>query len=205
MTGLRTRSLKARALQWLAQREQSRFELRRKLLPFALIEAAGAAAVFGTRSDGDAVADLDPDADPDPNEDARGRARANAAAACASVDALLDWLEAHRYLSPERFVESRVHARAARFGNLRIRSELKQHALALPAETAQVLADTELDRATRLCASKFGAAPVTHATLAARAKQGRFLAGRGFSADTIRSVLRRTGTALDPDPGPDGD
>ena len=37
------RSLKGRALQWLAQREQSRFELRRKLLPCAVAEDAAAA------------------------------------------------------------------------------------------------------------------------------------------------------------------
>ena len=39
-------SLKGRALQWLAQREQSRSELRRKLMPHAVAEAevAGAAA-----------------------------------------------------------------------------------------------------------------------------------------------------------------
>ena len=150
------RSLKARALQWLAQREQSRVELRRKLLPHALTEAEGV---------GDAVS-----------------------VARATVEALLDWLEAHQYLSSERFVESRVHARAARFGNVRIRSELKQHALSLSAETAQSLAATELDRAAQLVARKFGAEP---ATPAARARQARFLAGRGFSSDTIRSVLRR--------------
>ena len=163
-----TRSLKARALQWLAQREQSRVELRRKLLPYALVEAA------------------------------------DAGAARATVEALLDWLEAHQYLSGERFVESRVNARSARFGNLRIRSELKQHALALSPEAAQVLADTELDRATQLWERKFGApstaprAVTAPATPAVRARQARFLAGRGFSPDTIRSVLRRTrSTATD--------
>ena len=44
-----------------------------------------------------------------------------------AVEALLDWLQAHGYLSDERFVESRIHARAARFGNLRIRQELARH------------------------------------------------------------------------------
>ncbi len=161
------RSLKARALQWLAQREQSRVELRRKLLPHALIDAADAADA------GDAA-------------DSGG-----AGAARATVEALLDWLEAHQYLSAERFVESRVHARAARFGNLRIRSELKQHALALPPEVAQALADTELDRATQLCERKFGALGTTPTEPSVRARQARFLAGRGFSPDTIRSVLRR--------------
>lgn len=183
----RTRSLKSRALQWLAQREQSRVELRRKLLPHALIEATGAAVC--DREGAEAGAEAGADAD------AREDASANASAARATVEALLDWLEEHEYLSPGRFVESRVHARAARFGNMRIRSELEQHALALPAEVAQALADTELDRATQLCARKFGAASATPVTPAVRAKQARFLSGRGFSAQTIRSVLRRSGRA----------
>ena len=191
-----TRSLKARALQWLAQREQSRVELRRKLLPHALIEAAGAGAGGGAGAGADEGADADADADSEAEADepAREHAGANASAARATVEALLDWLEQHQYLSPERFVEARVHARAARFGNLRIRSELKQHALALPAEVAQALADTELDRATQLCERKFGAPGAAPAPPAVRAKQARFLAGRGFSPDTIRRVLRQTGT-----------
>ena len=187
-----TRSLKARALQWLAQREQSRVELRRKLLPHALIEAASAGA--GADEGADADADADSEAEAEADEPAREHAGANASAARATVEALLDWLEQHQYLSPERFVEARVHARAARFGNLRIRSELKQHALALPAEVAQALADTELDRATQLCERKFGAPGAAPAPPAVRAKQARFLAGRGFSPDTIRRVLRQTGT-----------
>ena len=191
-----TRSLKARALQWLAQREQSRVELRRKLLPHALIEAAsaGAGADEGADADADADSEAEAEAEAEADEPAREHAGANASAARATVEALLDWLEQHQYLSPERFVEARVHARAARFGNLRIRSELKQHALALPAEVAQALADTELDRATQLCERKFGAPGAAPAPPAVRAKQARFLAGRGFSPDTIRRVLRQTGT-----------
>ena len=190
-----TRSLKARALQWLAQREQSRVELRRKLLPYAL--ALTASATAGGDADANANANANADANADPNH--RERAGTNAAAARATVEELLDWLEAHKYLSPERFIESRVHARAARFGNLRIRSELRQHALALPAEAAQVLAATEFDRAAQLHERKFGAASAAPIAPAARAKQARFLAGRGFSPDTIRSVLRRTRAAADDD------
>ena len=194
-----TRSLKARALQWLAQREQSRVELRRKLLPYALALTASAAAGgdAGADTDTDPDANANADADADPN--LREQASTNAAAARATVEELLDWLEAHKYLSPERFIESRVHARAARFGNLRIRSELRQHALALPAEAAQVLAATEFDRAAQLHERKFGAASAAPIAPAARAKQARFLAGRGFSPDTIRSVLRRTRAAADDD------
>jgi regulatory protein len=157
------RSLKARALQWLAQREQSRAELRRKLLPHAVAEDESADRT-------DPPAELAP---------------------AARVEAVLDWLEAHQYLSQERFVESRVHARSARFGNARIRQELQQHQLALPPEAARVLRDSELQRARAVRARKFAAPPTSPAE---RARQGRFLAGRGFSPEVIwRAVRDATG------------
>ena len=162
-------SLKARALKLLAQREHSRLELRRKLLPHAqafcqardeALEAAPAAAP--------------PAAEPldTPNQ---------------CLDKLLDWLQAHRYLSEERFVESRLHARSARFGNSRIKMELAQHGLALDAEQATQLRTTELERARALWQRRFGS-PATDP--AGRAKQMRFLAGRGFSGETIRRVVQ---------------
>jgi regulatory protein len=171
------RSLKGRALQWLAQREHSRAELRRKLLPYAAAEA-----------DSDA-------------EVAAGSTTSPESAPSARVDALLDWLEAHRYLSHERFAESRVHARAARFGNLRIRQELRQHQVALAPDAAQALIDSELQRARTVRERKFAQAP---ASAAERARQARFLAGRGFSPDVIRSVLRGAGDSAgaSDDPGP---
>lgn len=159
----RVPSLKVRALQWLAQREYSRTELRQRLLKVAIERAATDAPDV---PDGEAGAE---------------------AGAQARVDELLDWLQAHRYLSDERFVESRVHARAARYGNLRIRQELAQHRLALPPDTEQALKDNELARAREVWSRRFGAAPQS---VAERARQARFLTGRGFSADTVRRVLR---------------
>ena len=150
------RSLKARALQWLAQREHSRSELRRKLVRHA--------QKVGNGDDG-------PDA--------------------AGVDALLDWLEAHRYLSQERFAESRMHARAARYGNLRIRQELAHHQVALSPAAEQGLKDSELARARSVWARRFDAAATTPNE---RARQARFLTGRGFSAEVVRRVLREAAT-----------
>ena len=162
-------SLKARALQWLAQREHSRLELRRKLLRLARQRAADAAvaAAAGGAQDGDSQGAPDPQAE---------------------VDALLDWLVAHRYLSDARFVESRVNARSARYGNLRIRQELGQHGAALDAATAERLKDNELARARAVWLRKYGPTPAGSAQ--DRARQMRFLAGRGFSADAIQRVLR---------------
>ena len=108
-------------------------------------------------------------------------------AAAAQVDAVMAWLQAHHYLSEERFVESRVHARASRYGNLRIRQELAQHGLTLPAEAAKALKDTEFERAAAVWRRKFGVAP---ADAAERARQARFMAQRGFSPEVISRLLR---------------
>jgi regulatory protein len=110
-----------------------------------------------------------------------------AAEPAALIEPLLDWLEAHRYLSEARFVESRVHVRAARYGNLRIRQELARHGVTLPSSAEQGLRDSEMVRARAVWARKFGGKVAGDASQ--RAKQTRFLAGRGFSADVVRRVV----------------
>ena len=177
-------SLKGRALQLLAQREQSKAELRRKLLAYARAEVAkaakaakpGSAVVMGGAS---FPADSETGA-ADGGVEAEARAEAE-------VEAVLIWLEAHRFLSTERFIESRINARAGRFGNLRIRYELAQHELSLPAEAEQALVASELSRARTVRAAKFSAAPASQSE---HARQARFLAARGFSSDVIRRTLR---------------
>ncbi len=164
-------SLKGRALQLLAQRDQSRVELRGKLLRHAAAEARAAASAVV--SEGDAN---------DPAGSDEGEPRH------AEIDALLDWLEANRFLSAERFVESRVHAREARFGNRRIRAELAQHGVAVSEEVAEALAASELQRAAAVRERRFQEPP---RDAAERAAQARFLAGRGFSPEVIQRVLRR--------------
>ena len=152
-------SLKGRGLQILSQREHSRSELRRKLLAHAKA----------------AVLSADPPVElPSPD-------------AAEQVEAVLDWLQAHRHLSEERFVESRVHARASRFGNLRIRLELAQHGVALTADAEQQLKDSETARARAVWLRRFGQVA---ADAAERARQARFLAGRGFSGEVIRRVVQ---------------
>ncbi|MEI7464479.1 MAG: recombination regulator RecX [Burkholderiales bacterium] len=154
-------SLKGRALQWLAQREHSRLELRRKLLRRLREDA---------RRDDTGAQGLPADGH-------------------AEVESVLDWLQAHRYLSDERFVESRVHARASRFGNMRIHQELSQHGVELTPAITSELRDSEKARAREVQQRKFGSPPVTPAD---RARQARFLAGRGFSAEAVWQVLRGT-------------
>jgi regulatory protein len=149
-------SLKARALKWLAQREHSRLELRRKLLAAASQDAQGGANP----------------SDPAP-----------------AIDALLDWLESERHLSEARFVESRVHARSTRFGSRRILRELAQHGVTPDAEATDQLRRSELARARAVFERKFGAGTAS-ADAQTRARQSRFLAGRGFAPDVIRQVVR---------------
>lgn len=174
------RTLKGRALQALALRDHSRAELRTKLLRAAEAEAEVDVAV-------------NPAANPaanltvNPTVDAPLADPATAQAArVAAVEALLDELEAKGFLSDARFVESRVQARSARYGNLRIRQELRLRGVALDAASEDELRRTELERARGVWARKFGGPPQTPAEAA---RQMRFLAGRGFSAEIIRKVV----------------
>jgi regulatory protein len=165
-------SLKARAIGWLAQREHSRSELRRKLLRRARADAAADALA---RAAGGA------------ESAAPCEGKASAAEFEPAVDQLLDWLEAHDYLSQSRFAATRVHVRAARHGTERIRQELARHGVALDAEAVRALRESELARAQAVWQRKFGSAAPD---AAGRAKQARFLAARGFSGEVIRRVVK---------------
>ena len=198
----RPASIKVRALQWLSQREHSRDELRSKLLrllrrrPVRADERNDPADIgadqAGSRPLPHAPDDppvnplVNPPHDPphDPPDDPT-----------TEVDALLQWLEAHDYLSEARFVESRVNARQSRFGNLRIRQELQQHGVALDADTQQALQRSEFNRAREVWRKKYDS-PAEDA--AARLRQMRFLAGRGFSIDVVRRVVK-AGASRDTD------
>jgi regulatory protein len=183
-------SPKAKALQYLAQRDHSRQELRSKLLRWAArseAAARGPGNLAWTRADTDSQATAGDDT----------AAAAAAVALHASVDAVLDALTEQGLLSDARFAQSRVHARQARFGNRRISTELRQHGVTLDTEQMAALRDSELERAQRVLAAKFASQPSTLAPLTADelqrmlARQQRFLAARGFSSETIRQALKR--------------
>lgn len=108
------------------------------------------------------------------------------AQSAAEVDAVLEQLSAQGLLSDARFVESRVHARTARFGNRRIEQELRQHGMVLDADTQARLRATELLRARAVWHKKFGERAHDPAE---RARQARFLAARGFSAEVVHKVV----------------
>ena len=111
-------SLKARAIQWLAQREHSRSELRTKLLRahramLRLQAEHGQRARRDAALPGAAQPVDDAGAALAPADTAASDAASAKEGAAHTVDTLLDWLVAHGYLSERRFVESRVHARQA--------------------------------------------------------------------------------------------
>lgn len=112
------------------------------------------------------------------------------------LEAVLDDMAASRFLCLERFAESVVHRKAARFGTARIKAELAQHQL--PSHVAEAvvrsLRDTELERAHELWARRFAEVA---ATPQEQARQARFLMARGFAGDVVRRVIRGEGL---PDP-----
>jgi len=104
------------------------------------------------------------------------------------LDALLADLEAKKLLSEARFVEVLARSRGERFGAARIRQELKAHRIEGDAMRATVdaLRASELERARALWQRRFGQVA---ADAAGRAKQVRFLAGRGFNSNVIRKIV----------------
>lgn len=145
-------SLRARALGYLARREHSRLELKRKLTPHAEGEA--------------------------------------------ELEALLDDFEKKGWLSEARFTEQLVNARRGRYGLQRIAHELREKGVGEQSIDAVLpqLKESELETARRVWAKKFGTPP---ADAKERARQMRFLQGRGFGLDTVFGVLNQCGNGSD--------
>ncbi|MCY1164701.1 Regulatory protein RecX [compost metagenome] len=104
---------------------------------------------------------------------------------------VLDELQAKDFISEARVVESVINRKAARFGASRVRHELLGKGLGaeLVANAMDGLKATELERAREVWRRKFGE-PAADA--AARAKQMRFLAARGFGGEVIRRVVSQS-------------
>ena len=108
----------------------------------------------------------------------------------AEIAAVLDALEAERLLSDARFAEAYVHAREARgFGPMRIRAELKERGVddALIEEHLDQDREVVEARAREQHRKKFGSrSPESYNE---RARQARFLQGRGFPNEIIWRVV----------------
>jgi len=104
------------------------------------------------------------------------------------LTAVLDALQAERLLSDTRYASQRVAVRGTRYGNGRLRQELRQKGVSDPdIEAALPEAGDEGERCRAIWGKKFGRPPQSAEE---RAKQMRFLQYRGFSANAIRQALR---------------
>ncbi len=105
------------------------------------------------------------------------------------IEALLDQLAARGWLSEQRFAESRATVLARKFGSRKIEYDLRSRGVA--AEVVERTVDEaraqELENCRTAWQKKFGALPQDAAE---RGRQMRFLAGRGFSAEAVRQVLK---------------
>ncbi len=114
---------------------------------------------------------------------------------------MLDEFEAKNWLSDRRFAESYVADHRAREGSVKLAYALRQRGIAdrLIAEVLTTLNashsdDSEVARARTVWCKKFAAPPSSQQE---RAKQMRFLQGRGFSIETIRLAMKEAAEAED--------
>lgn len=105
------------------------------------------------------------------------------------LEEVLNFLERSHFLSNQRFSESLVNRRQARFGNQRIFAELGSHDLSADdmAEVKEKLHVSEIERAIEVLHKKFSSAPSDHME---KAKQMKFLMQRGFSSKAVQQALR---------------
>ena len=99
------------------------------------------------------------------------------------LEALLGELEGRKLLSNHRFAELRIHVLSRKYGAAKIRQDLKSKGV-----DHEVPTEGELERARAILARKYRAPPSTREE---RARRARFLQGRGFSAETIRTLVLR--------------
>ncbi len=110
------------------------------------------------------------------------------ATAAEQISRALDELAAVGLLSEERAAQSVLSGQGQRFGSRRLKQTLLSKGLPAPlvASTLHQARTTELERARAVWQRRFG---TPAAEPAERARQMRFLAGRGFEGDIIRRVV----------------
>jgi regulatory protein len=105
------------------------------------------------------------------------------------VEQLLDALVARGWLSETRFAESRANALARKFGTRKIEHDLSSRGVSAEVveHAVKQTRAQELENCRAAWQRKFGVLPQSAAE---RVRQMRFLAGRGFSAEAVRQVLK---------------
>jgi len=104
------------------------------------------------------------------------------------LTALLDDLERCGWLSEQRLAEQHLAKAKGRYGARRVLNDLRGKGVAgeVLARAATQLKASELENARAVWRKRFGRPP---GDLKERARQARFLQGRGFSAEVIRQVV----------------
>lgn len=108
----------------------------------------------------------------------------------AEVETVLDEFERRGWLSERRVVEQLVHTRRSRYGARRIERDLRQKGVSEEAVSAALseLKGGELEAAREVWRRKFGG--IQPRRPADRARQVRFLQGRGFVLEVILRVIK---------------
>lgn len=109
------------------------------------------------------------------------------------IAALLEDFKTKGWLSDVRFTEQIVNARRAKFGSAKIAHELREKGVAdhLIADAIEQVKDNELSNATEVWRKKFKSGPNNREEWG---KQARFLQGRGFGFDVIKTILNAAET-----------
>ena len=104
------------------------------------------------------------------------------------IDRVVDVLQTQNLLSDARFANALVGQRAGRYGDMRMRRDLRDRGVEAAAVDAAMekLRGTELARAHAVWAKRFDALPTSAEE---RGRQGRYLQARGFSMHAITRVL----------------
>ncbi len=103
-----------------------------------------------------------------------------------AVAAILDALSSRRQQSDERFASERARVLSRKFGPARIRQDLKAKGV-IDEVVDRLCSGNELEQARQIAQKKFPSETSDRKELARRM---RFLQGRGFSIDVIRSVFK---------------
>jgi regulatory protein len=108
------------------------------------------------------------------------------AAASEDLQSLIAGLQQKNQLSEERFAEERARTLSRKYGAARIRQDLKAKGVSAELISRFSSSDDELQKAKAILERKYRT-PAT--TREEKAKRMRFLQGRGFSFDIIRTLL----------------
>lgn len=103
-----------------------------------------------------------------------------------AIEAVLDLLLSKKQQSDERFAEERARSLSRKYGAAKIRLDLKARGISEEISRRVSTDVDELEKARAILQRKYREPAATREE---RAKRARFLQGRGFSYEVIRSAL----------------